>query len=81
MDQLAVQVARALENETGAIGELGIDIGIDVNGKVWFIEANLKPARRVFILIGEPSTRRMSVRKPMLYARHLAGFSSGKVDA
>lgn len=81
VDQLAVEAARALEKETGAIGELGIDIGIDVQGKVWFIEANLKPARKVFILIGEPSVRRMTVRKPMLYARHLAGFNLGKVDA
>ncbi|MEQ8200882.1 MAG: YheC/YheD family protein [Syntrophomonadaceae bacterium] len=81
VDQLAIEVARELENEAGNIGELGIDIGIDVRGKVWFIEANLKPARRVFILIGEPLTRRMTVRRPMLYARHLAGFELGEVDA
>ncbi len=81
IDHLAVEVAKALEKETGPIGELGIDIGVDVNGRVWLIEANLKPARKVFILIGEPSTRRMTIRKPMLYARHLAGFKYGKVDA
>ncbi len=76
VDYLALEVARALENDTGGIGELGIDIGIDVKGKLWFIEANLKPARQVFVLIGERNTRRMTVRKPLLYARHLAGFKS-----
>lgn len=80
IDHLAVTAARALDNEAGTIGELGIDIGIDVNGRVWFIEANLMPARKLFRLIGEPSTRRMTVLKPMLYARYLAGFNSGKVD-
>lgn len=76
VDYLAVEVAKALERETGSIGELGIDIGIDTKGKLWFIEANLKPARQVFVLIGERNTRRMTVRKPLLYARHLAGFKS-----
>lgn len=74
VDYLAVEVAKALEKETGRIGELGIDIGIDNDGKLWLIEANLKPARRIFVLIGESDTRRMAVRKPLLYARHLAGF-------
>jgi len=75
VNYLALEAAKALEMHTASIGELGIDIGIDVKGKLWFIEANLKPARKIFLLIGEKSTRRMSIRKPLLYARYLAGFS------
>jgi len=72
---LALKVTQVLEENTSAIGELGIDIGIDIKGKVWFIEANPKPARRVFNLIGEMSTRKMSIQRPLLYAYFLAGFS------
>ena len=75
IDYLALEAARMLEKDTGSIGELGIDIGIDTHGRIWFIEANLKPARKVFILIGEKSTRQASVMNPMLYSRYLAGFS------
>jgi glutathione synthase/RimK-type ligase-like ATP-grasp enzyme len=71
---LALEAAQKLEASVGSIGELGIDIGIDRSGKVWFIEANLKPARQVFRLIGDFQGRRQSVEKPLLYSRYLAGF-------
>ncbi len=75
INYLAIATAQELEDNIADIGELGIDIGIDSNGKIWFIEANLKPARQVFVMLGEKSTRRMSVVKPLLYARYLANFS------
>lgn len=74
VNSLAVKSARALEVSVGDIGELGIDIGIDTAGQVWFIEANLKPARQVFILIKDYEARRKSIEKPLLYSRYLAGF-------
>lgn len=75
INYLALQAAKELEANVDSIGELGIDIGIESSGKIWFIEANLKPARQVFILTGEKSTRRMSIVKPLLYARYLAEFN------
>jgi glutathione synthase/RimK-type ligase-like ATP-grasp enzyme len=75
INYLALEAAKELEANVEGIGELGIDIGIEPSGKIWFIEANLKPARQVFILTGEISTRRMSIVKPLLYARYLAEFS------
>ena len=75
INYLAIETAQELEANSADIGELGIDIGIDSSGKIWFIEANLKPARKVFLMLGEKSTRRMSVVKPLLYARYLANFS------
>jgi len=74
INYLAIETAEELETNGADIGELGIDIGVDSNGKIWFIEANLKPARKVFLMLGEKSTRRMSVVKPLLYARYLANF-------
>lgn len=71
---LALETARTLEGRLGPIGELGIDIGVDQAGRVWLIEANLKPARRVFTLIGDNETRLLSVRRPIEYCIYLAGF-------
>jgi hypothetical protein len=74
INYLALEAAHVLEANTSCMGELGIDIGIDQNGKIWFIEANLRPARKVFTLINEPATRFKSLQKPLLYAHYLAGF-------
>jgi len=75
IDYIALEAAGYLEQHINSIGELGIDIGIDTTGKLWFIEANLRPARQVFTLIGENNTRKSSVQKPLLYARYLAGLN------
>lgn len=74
VDFLALETARTLEDRLGPIGELGIDIGVDQTGKIWLIEANLKPARKIFTLIGDYETRLLSVRRPVEYCIYLAGF-------
>ncbi|HWP98306.1 MAG TPA: YheC/YheD family protein [Syntrophomonadaceae bacterium] len=73
---LALSVVRNLEQTMGPAGEMGIDIGVDQQGDIWFIEANLRPARRIFIVIGEKELRIQSIEKPLTYARYLAGFTS-----
>lgn len=75
MEMVAVEAAKTLEKSIGKSGEMGIDIGVDQKGEVWFIEANLRPARLVFTLIGESNTRMKSVISPLLYARYLAEFN------
>lgn len=72
---LSLTAVRTLEQSIGRAGEMGVDIGIDQMGKIWFIEANLRPARRIFAAIGEMDIRMMSIRKPLYYARYLAGFA------
>ncbi len=71
---VAINAAVSVEEYLGNCGEAGVDIGVDKCGKVWFIEANLRPARHVFTLIGETETREKSIETPLLYARYLAGF-------
>lgn len=73
---LALESARTLEKAIGKAGEMGVDIGVDHSGHIWFIETNLRPARHVFLLIGEQDTRLKSVEMPMQYLRYLAGFVS-----
>lgn len=71
--ELALEIARSLDHYAQHLGELGLDFIIDTRGKVWFLEANPKPARKVFTLI-DAEMRRYSVSRPMEYACWLAGF-------
>lgn len=41
--EVTIKIATYIEKEYGAFGELGMDIAMDNEGKLWFIEANTKP--------------------------------------
>jgi len=46
---VAIKLAEAIErNYSHRLGELGFDIGIDQNERVWMFEANAKPGRSIF---------------------------------
>lgn len=65
-------VAQALEAAfDGIVGELGIDIGVDRQGRPWLIEANAKPLRQM-----EGPRKRLvrTLRRPLQFAKYLAGF-------
>ncbi len=47
--QVSVKLAEAIErNYPHIIGELGFDIGVDRDEKIWMFEANAKPGRSIF---------------------------------
>ena len=47
--EAAIRLATAIEQAKGIyLGELGLDMGIDTNGRVWMFEANSKPGRSIF---------------------------------
>jgi hypothetical protein len=64
-------VAEQLERSFGRFIELGIDFGIEPNGRLWLIEANAKPGRAVFGSSATAHIRRLSVSRPLQYARYL----------
>jgi len=68
-------IPSALEKGTGLTwGELGLDLGIDREGKVWLIEINSKPFR---VLVSKNSTSKIierSLMRPLEFAKLLAGF-------
>ncbi|WP_370224966.1 YheC/YheD family protein [Cytobacillus sp.] len=46
LKELALETAMIISQKCeGLVGELGIDIGLDVNGKLWIIEVNSKPSK------------------------------------
>lgn len=67
----AQEIAAALP---GRIGELGLDLGLTRSGRIWLIEANSKPFLQMNREAGSPRTLALSVRRPLQYAMHLAGF-------
>ncbi|WP_170006617.1 YheC/YheD family endospore coat-associated protein [Bacillus fonticola] len=56
----------------GLIGEVGLDIGMDTNGRVWIFEANSRPGRSIFkhpaLAEDEIRTREL----PFLYACYVS---------
>lgn len=75
--QLAIiveELPKQLEGKHGALVELGIDVGIDPQGKAWLLEANSKPGRRSFQLIKNKSVTRKSILAPLDYADYLLSY-------
>lgn len=68
----AEQVA---QSETGPVGELGLDMGIDIHGHPWLFEINAKPGRHIFHNPWLKRAARESARAIVEYAIYLSGFS------
>lgn len=64
----------AIEKEYGTFGELGIDVAIDKNGKLWFIEANAKPAKDTIMIAGPREDIKKAFILPFEYSKYLAKF-------
>lgn len=74
--KLAFETARTIEKHFGTMVELGLDIGVDRTGKVWLIEVNPKPGRDIFREMGDLSTFREALQRPIRFARSLVTASA-----
>lgn len=72
-----IKISEALEQSFNKpLGELGIDVGIDQNGKLWLFEVNSKPGRAIFYKIQNLRSIEWYCNKLLLeYSIHLANFS------
>ncbi|CAM4186231.1 hypothetical protein FHS16_000127 [Paenibacillus endophyticus] len=68
---ISKQTAEQLESKFGRLAELGLDYGIDRSGHIWLLEANAKPGRSSFQRNGDQEAERLSIERPLLYARTL----------
>lgn len=76
LSRTARLVAQVLEEKSGLLlGELGVDLGVDVHGRVWIIEVNAKPWKSPHTLAGTEELVRKSFLRPIAYAKSLAGFA------
>ncbi|MDF2813957.1 MAG: hypothetical protein K0Q81_157 [Paenibacillus sp.] len=74
LKKAALDIANGIEKQVqGHFGELGVDLAVDSNGKVWLLEVNSKPSKNDGTPMSE-GTIRPSVKQTILYARYLSGF-------
>ncbi|MEN3005206.1 YheC/YheD family protein [Dehalobacterium formicoaceticum] len=72
--KLVYTAAGTLEEEYGSLGELGIDVAIDRNGQLWFIEVNSKPAKDTIMIAGIKYEINRAFILPFEYSKYLTGF-------
>lgn len=76
--QIALETAGAIDEATGGVGELGLDFGLDREGRGWFIEQNGQPGRSIFERMGRRDLSEQAYRRPVEYALYLARTRSAK---
>lgn len=73
----AKNVCKQLENSMQVdFAELGLDMALDVQGRLWLIEVNSRPARDLSDHQRLPQNARLSVRRVIDYAGWLSGFTA-----
>ncbi|WP_243633232.1 YheC/YheD family protein [Paenibacillus xerothermodurans] len=71
LHELSMQIPEALERRHGRLVELGIDFGIDTQGRIWILEVNSKPGRSILTRLNDNKARMNGVLNPIRYARFL----------
>ncbi|RAV06558.1 YheC/YheD family protein [Paenibacillus sp. YN15] len=77
---LAKRIPAALEACNGRMAELGLDLGVDREGRVWIIEANTKPGRSIFRKLGQEKLLLQAERNPIAYACYILTRTSLRPD-
>ncbi|MCQ6558566.1 YheC/YheD family endospore coat-associated protein [Paenibacillus mendelii] len=76
--KISIKLSEAIErNFPHTLGELGLDIGIDKDGKVWMFEANAKPGRSIFSHPSLRSQGRDSFTHIVEHCMYLSRFKGG----
>jgi len=70
--ELSIYVADVLESEMGLLGEIGVDFGVDQEGKLWIIEVNGKPQKSMFLRIADFKEEKLVYSRPLEFAYYLA---------
>jgi hypothetical protein len=75
IEMAAIKIAENIEKAFGSFGVLGLDLGIDMYGKLWFIEANTIPDN--FFAEGDDYLDGIPPQNLAIfeYVKYLAGFN------
>lgn len=71
IEQFLRTIYSSMEKCYGYFGELGIDFGIDKQGKIWFIETNAKSAKVSLYNAYDKNTVRRAFVNPLMFANYL----------
>jgi glutathione synthase/RimK-type ligase-like ATP-grasp enzyme len=71
----SLDIAKGIEAQIPShFGELGIDLAVDKQGKVWLLEVNSKPSKDDNTALSTVRNIRPSVKRVVQYARYLSKF-------
>ena len=70
-EDFLVKIYTLVEQAYGPFGELGIDIGLDKTGKLWFIECNAKSAKVSLYNTTSGETLQRAFLNPLEYAKYI----------
>lgn len=74
LHKAALEIAKGVDAHIPAhFGELGIDLALDTNGRVWLLEVNSKPSKNDNTPLNDTKIR-PSVKQMIQYACFLSGF-------
>lgn len=79
LERLSTLIPAALERHHGRLAELGIDFGVDIDGRIWILEVNSKPGRSIFSYLRDTAAQYKALANPIQYARYLIR-SSGTAE-
>ncbi|AKL95358.1 endospore coat-associated protein YheD [Clostridium aceticum] len=74
IELLSIKIGYKMEEKYGFLGELGIDLGIDVNGKVWLIEVNGRPLKVSFAALKDKAITNVIHQSLMFLSFSLCKF-------
>lgn len=74
------EVAETIDQEFGDCVELGLDMTIDVNRRIWIIEVNGKPLKVSLKWLDDDALMSRCYSRPIEYAVFLTGFQSASTD-
>lgn len=77
VERLAIDVAQAVAGTYTYAADLGLDIGVDVDGKPWLIEVNTRDQRITFHQAGLHEVFRQVYANPILYCAYLSQLLEG----
>lgn len=74
LQKAALEIAEGVDKHIPShFGELGIDLAVDTNGRIWMLEVNSKPSKSDNTPLTEQKIR-PSVLRMIQYSRYLSGF-------
>jgi hypothetical protein len=74
----SIVIVDKLEQTFGRFAEIGLDYGIERNGKLWFLEANTKPGRAAMDSAGQEASI-LAAEQPLVYAKSILLRPPGRV--
>lgn len=78
--EIGREAAETIDREFGDCVELGFDMTIDTDGRVWIIEINGKPLKVSIKWLNNPRMLARCYKRPVEYAVYLTGFESSDTE-